>query len=176
MKADTRPEDGVIYWAYILIYVDNIIYVHHGTGTPLAKLYENFKMKEGSIQVPTFYLRAKLNKTVLPDGVVAWGIISSKCVQYTVHNVQEYLAAFPDGKMLPKKSPAPFTGGYKPELDERPELDPVMANFFQSQLGILRSWGAYIITEVSMLSTYLCLSREGKLETVYHVFAYLSKC
>jgi hypothetical protein len=30
-----------------------------------------------------------------------------------------------------------------------------------------------IITEVSMLSTYLCLPREGQVEAVFHVFAYL---
>jgi hypothetical protein len=30
-----------------------------------------------------------------------------------------------------------------------------------------------IITEVSILSTYLCLPREGHLESVFHVFAYL---
>jgi hypothetical protein len=30
-----------------------------------------------------------------------------------------------------------------------------------------------IITEVSMLSTHLCLPREGNLEAVFHVFAYL---
>jgi hypothetical protein len=30
-----------------------------------------------------------------------------------------------------------------------------------------------IITELSMLSTYLCLTREGHLEAVFHVFAYL---
>jgi hypothetical protein len=31
-----------------------------------------------------------------------------------------------------------------------------------------------IITEVSMLSTYLCLPREGHLDAVFHVFAYLA--
>jgi hypothetical protein len=30
-----------------------------------------------------------------------------------------------------------------------------------------------IITEVSMFSTYLCLPREGHLEAVFRVFAYL---
>jgi hypothetical protein len=30
-----------------------------------------------------------------------------------------------------------------------------------------------IITEVSMLSTHICLPREGHLEAVFHVFAYL---
>jgi hypothetical protein len=177
MKAETRPDDGVIYWAYILIYVDGILCVHHDTGSPLAKLDEYFKMKEGSIQVPTFYLGAKLNKTVLPNGVVAWGMSSSKYVQSAVHNVKEYLAALPGDQMLMKKASGPFSGGYKPELDESPELDPTRATFYQSQIGILR-WCVKlvhidIITEVSMLSTYLCSPREGHLGAVFHVFAYL---
>jgi hypothetical protein len=45
MKAETRQNDGVRYWAYILIYVDDILCVHHDPGTPLAKLDEYFKMK-----------------------------------------------------------------------------------------------------------------------------------
>jgi hypothetical protein len=177
MKAETRPDDGVLYWAYILIYVDDILCVHHDPGAPLAKLDEYFKMKEGSIQFPTFYLGAKLKKTVLPNGVVAWGMISSKYVQSSVHNVQDYLASLPGDQKLMKKASGPFAEGYKPELDESPELDPTRANFYQSQIGILR-WCVElgrigIITEVSMLSTYLFLPREGHLEAVFHVFAYM---
>jgi hypothetical protein len=79
--------------------------------------------------------------------------------------------------MLVNKAYGPFAGGYKPDLDENPELDPTRANFYQSQIGILR-WCVElgridIITQVSMLSTYLCLPREGHLEAVFHVFAYL---
>jgi hypothetical protein len=53
-----------------------------------------------------------------------------------------------------------------------------MANYFQSHIGILR-WCVElgridIITEVSMLSTFLCMSREGHLEAVYHLFSFLS--
>jgi hypothetical protein len=56
-------------------------------------------------------------------------------------------------------------------------LDSSRANFYQSHIGILR-WCVElgridIITEVSMLSTYICLPREGHLEAVFHVFAYL---
>jgi hypothetical protein len=124
MKAETRPKDGVRYWAYILIYVDDILCVHHDPGTLLAKLDEYFNMKEGSIQVPTFYLGANLKKTLLPNGVIAWGMSSSKYEQSSVQNVQEYLAALPGDRQLLKRSPAPFAGGYKNELDESPELDP----------------------------------------------------
>jgi hypothetical protein len=112
--------------------VDDILCVHHDPGSPLAKLDEYFKMKEGSIQVPTFYLGAKLKKTVLPNDVVAWGMSSSKYVQSAVQNVKEYLAAPPGDHMLVKKASGPFAGGYKPALDESPELDPTRANFYQS--------------------------------------------
>jgi hypothetical protein len=40
MKAETRPDDSVLYWAYIFIYVDDILCVHHDPGSPLAKLDE----------------------------------------------------------------------------------------------------------------------------------------
>jgi hypothetical protein len=177
MKAETRPDDGVLYWAYILIYVDDILCVHHDHCTPLAKLDEYFKMKEGSIQVPTLYLGAKLKNTVLPNGVVAWGMSSSKYVQSAGQNVKEYLAELPGDQKLMKKASSPFAGGYKPELDESPELDPTRANIYQSYIRIMRWYvelvRIYIITEVSMLSTYLCLTREGHLEDVFHVFACL---
>jgi hypothetical protein len=162
MKAETRPDYGVLYWAYILIYVDDILCVHHDPGAPLSKLDEYFKMKEGYIKVPTFYLGVKLKKTFLPNGMVAWVMSSSKYVQSAVQNVQDYMAALPGNQKL---------------LDESPELDPTRENFYQSQIGILR-WCVElgridIIIEVSMLSTYLCLPREGYLRAVLHVFAYL---
>jgi hypothetical protein len=56
---------------------------------------------------------------------------SSKYVQSDVHNIQEYATALPGGKTLLKKASAPFAGGYNPELDESPEVDPIMTNFFQ---------------------------------------------
>jgi hypothetical protein len=122
-------------------------------------------------------LGAKFKKTVLPNGVVAWGMRSSNYVQSAVRNVKEYLAALPGDQMLMKKASGPFAGGYKPDLDESPELDPTRANFYQSQIGIMR-WCVElgridIITEVSMLSTYLCVPPEDHLEAAFHVFAYL---
>jgi hypothetical protein len=104
-------------------------------------------------------LGAKVNKTVLPNGVVAWGMSSSKYFQSAVQNVQEYLVALPEDQKLLKKASGPFAGGYTPELDESPELDPTRANFYQSQIEILR-WCVElgcigIITEVSMVSTNL---------------------
>jgi hypothetical protein len=175
MKAETRSDDGMLYWAYILIYVDDILCVHHDPAMPLAKLDEYFKMKEGSILVPTLYLGKIMKKTALPNGVIYWGTSSSKYVQSAVQNVHEYLAAIPGINKLLKKARAPFAGGYTPELDDILELDPIIASLFQSQIATLL-WCVDlgrigIITDVSMLSTYICLSREGHLDSVFHVFA-----
>jgi hypothetical protein len=179
MKEETRPDDGVKYWAYILIYVDDILCIHHDPRTSLSHIDKYFKMKPGSIMEPTFYLGAKLKKTVMPNGVAAWGMSSSKYVQAAVQNVQEYLKNNGDMK-LKKKASAPFEATYRAEIDESPVLGPKLANYFQSQIGILR-WCAElgridIITEVSMLSTFLCMPRECQLDAVYHLFAYLSLC
>jgi hypothetical protein len=100
VRAETHPDYDVLYWAYILIYVDEILCVHHDGGAPLENLDEYFKMKEGSIQVPTFYLGTNLKKNVLPNGVVAWGLRSRKYVQSDVQNVQEYMTVLPWDRSL----------------------------------------------------------------------------
>jgi hypothetical protein len=157
MNEETRTDDSVNYWAYILIYVDDILCVHHDPGTSLAQIDKYFKMKPGSIMEPTFYLGAKLKKTIMQNGVVAWGMSCSKYVQAAVQTVQEYLKDN-EGRKLKKKASAPFEATYRADIDESPVLGPEMANYFQSQIVILR-WCVElgridIITEVPMLSTF----------------------
>jgi hypothetical protein len=57
---------------------------------------------------------------------------SSKYVHSAVQNVQDHLAALPGDQKLPKKEYGPFAGGYKPDLDESPELNPTRAILYQS--------------------------------------------
>ena len=82
-------------------------------------------------------------------------------------------------RSLPKRAATPFPAGYRPEMDVTAELNHGDASFYQSYIGILR-WCVElgrvdIITEVSMLASHLALPREGHLEAVYHIFAYLEK-
>jgi hypothetical protein len=60
----------------------------------LAQIDKYFKMKPGSIMEPIFYLGAKLKKTVIPNGVVDWGMSSSKYVQAAVQKC----ARIPEGE------------------------------------------------------------------------------
>jgi hypothetical protein len=93
----------------------------------LAQIDKYFKIKPGSIMEPTFYLGAKLEKTVMSNGVVAGGMSSSKYVQAAVQNVQEYLKENGD-RNLKKKASAPFEATYRAEIDESPVLGPEMEN------------------------------------------------
>jgi hypothetical protein len=52
MKEETRPDDGVKYWAYILIYVHDILCVHHNPRTSLAQTDKYFKIKPCSSMGP----------------------------------------------------------------------------------------------------------------------------
>jgi hypothetical protein len=81
------------------------------------------------------------------------------------------------GIKLPKRAPTPMVSSYKPELDVSAELDAEMANFYKSQVGVLRwiiEMGRLdITTEVSMLAVHMAAPREGHMRAVYQVFAYL---
>jgi hypothetical protein len=116
MKEETHPDGGVKYCAYILIYVNDILCVHHDPGTSLAQIDKYLKMKPGSIMEPIFYFGANPKKTVIPNGVVAWGMSSSKYVQAAVQNVQEYLKENGESK-LKKNASAPFEAIYRAEIE-----------------------------------------------------------
>ena len=80
---------------------------------------------------------------------------------------------------MPAKAETPIRTSYRPELDVTKELGPTDAAYYQSLIGILR-WMVElgridICLEVSMLSSHLVMPREGHLEQVYHIFAYLRK-
>jgi len=53
MRPEVRPSDGVSYYAYVLLYVDDIlVVVHHDATDVLLRLDKYFKMKPGSIGDP----------------------------------------------------------------------------------------------------------------------------
>jgi hypothetical protein len=81
------------------------------------------------------------------------------------------------GQRLKTKVTTPMSNGYRPELDASPELDDRRANYYQGLIGVLR-WMVElgridIMVSVAMLSRYLAGPREGHLEQVFHIFAYL---
>ena len=62
---------------------------------------------------------------------------SSKYVQDTVSNVEDYLHTSIHSHTLPKKVYVPWLTNYCAELDISRELDSKQANFYQMQIGVL---------------------------------------
>jgi hypothetical protein len=78
---------------------------------------------------------------------------------------------------LPTRLATPLSQGYRPELDQSRELDEKRGQYYQSLIGVL-CWicelrRVNILVAVLMLSRYLVSPREGHLQQVFHLFAYL---
>lgn len=82
------------------------------------------------------------------------------------------------GKTLLSNVKTPISCGYPPEFNATPLLGPERANYYQNLIEILR-WAfelgcINIHIHASMLSSFLSNPREGHLEQVLHIFAYLN--
>jgi hypothetical protein len=132
-------------------------------------------MKAGSIGDPDIYLGAKLRKVRLTNGVEAWAMSPSKYVKDAVANAEIYLAENFGGRKLSKQASAPWPTDYVAELDTSRELNSTLALYYQSRVlhWMVELGRVEIITEVSTLASYMALPREGHLDAVFHVFAYL---
>lgn len=182
LKRFTNPK-GEQYYGYLLLYVDDALCINHDAEKELHRLDKYFSMKPNSIGDPDIYLGGRISEQTLVDnegdeGQQAWSLSAHKYVQAAVANVEDYLAKHFNGRKLPKRhATTPFSSGYRPELDFTEELDPKLASYYQSQIGILR-WMVElgrvdIITEVSELASQLALPREGHLEAVFRIYSYL---
>ena len=72
MKAQTRPDDGEEYYAYILLYVDDVHGIHHDSEDVLGRLSKQFKLKHVSLRNTDIYFSAKLKRTQTENGVWSW--------------------------------------------------------------------------------------------------------
>ena len=102
-------------------------------------------MKDASVGPPDIYLGGKVRKMANDEGVEFWTFSSSQYVKGACENVRRYLKNLNgDTKQheckyfMPKKANAPFRNNYRPEVDVSDELDPEMAGYYQTLIGVLR--------------------------------------
>ncbi len=63
LKAVTRPEDNVHYYAYILCYVDDMLCIHHNPMSVMGEINKYLPLKPSSAGNPDVYLGVKLKET-----------------------------------------------------------------------------------------------------------------
>ena len=175
---EAKRADGTMYYEYVLLYVDDCLVISENAEKVLRdEIGDMWELKEESIGPPSLYLGGTMRQVELENGQMCWAFGSAQYVKSAVQNVEDYLAK--KGKSLPAKASTPLSSQYRPELDTTEELEPDDAAYFQSLIGILR-WMVELgrvdlCTEVSMMSSHLCMPRKGHLEQLFHVFGYLKK-
>ena len=106
-----------------------------------------------------------------------WSLTSKDYIKAAVENVEKTLEK--KGMILPTRADTPMIKDYYPELDESTELNEQDITWFQELIGILR-WSVEIgrvdiLTELSLLSAYQASPREGHLNQLLRIFAFLKK-
>lgn len=179
-RREKHLPDGKAIHELLLVYVDDLLCVSDSPKDVLLEIGKQYDIKEGSLAPPDMYLGAQCYQHSLGDGTTAWGMSPDKFVKNAVKIVQEMLLN-EDGGIYRLKTTQliPLPQSYRPELDASPALDPQMTNRYQQLIGLLR-WAVEIgrldiYTEVSLMSQHLALPRQGHLEAVYSIFAYLQK-
>ena len=165
LKSKPKP-DGTEYYAYVLVYVDDILHLHHDPDTFMNRLAEVYMLKDGSGREPGIYLRAKIEKVQLDDGSVEWSMKSREYITNAIQNLEYTLAcdgAQPLNIFVKKSGERPFPSNYRPKLEVSPVSDNTLMSRYLQLIGVLR-WSIEfirinIMEEVSILSQHQCQPR-----------------
>ena len=167
---------GQDYYEYILLYVKDCLCRSENPKPALLKVDKYFPTKSASLGPSKTYFGGTFSKIKLPNGVHAWAFSSSQYVNEAVKSVEEQLEKV-GKKFMFKKPGTPIPTSYIPELDITPELISIDAVYYQSLVGILL-WivelgRVEMFLEGSLMYSHLVLTREGHLDKLFHIFAYL---
>ena len=165
VKPMVKSEDGFEYYAYVLIYVDDVMVIHHDTESVVRRIDKYFKLKPSLIGNTGIYLGSQLKYMQLENRVWALATIPSRYVKESLANAENYLDELADTCWnLPKKrAENPFIEDYALEMYETPTLEHDLASWYQSLIGILRCMvkksRVDIITEVSIMASHMSMPR-----------------
>ena len=169
--------NGDEYYEYVMTYVDDILAISMDAKGVLETLKsENIKFKNDKIEVPEMYLGAKLQLKEL-NGYKMWAVGSVDYLNAAIKTVEGTIKK--RRWRLPTRATTPMTKSYYPELDATPELLPDDVTLYQEIIGMMR-WATEIgrvdiLHEISLLSQYQASLRDGHLEELLRVIAYLKR-
>ena len=184
-----KTEQGEEYYSYLVVYVDDVLSIHKDPDKVLNMINRDYRLKEPP-ECPTMYLGADISKFQIPGdvtGSTCWAMSADSHVKKAIDVVQSKLSADDVHFRGTKKAPEhPFSSqSDRPELDTTELCNDEQAQLYQSLIGIM-TWLCEIgridiLTEKSLLATYLASPRLGHLHQALHVFKYLkhhgrSKC
>ncbi|KAI2505806.1 hypothetical protein MHU86_8668 [Fragilaria crotonensis] len=99
LRAATK-HDGEQYYEYVLMYVDDILAISCDAEAILKDIQSTFKFKNDKIEIPEFYLGAKLQEKSI-NNIKCWTVSSHDYVKAAIQNVQEAIKG--TSRKLPSK-------------------------------------------------------------------------
>jgi hypothetical protein len=172
--------NGDAVYEYVISYVDDLVFQGVAPKAFMNLLGQRLTLKPGSIKEPDTYLGVDVKEFRIPNSdepdKVRWAFESTSYVKKAIADLEKELEDVDLRLLLNTKTP--LATGYRPELDLSPELGSKQLNYYHGLIGILR-WICEIgridiLMPVSLMSRYLLVSaRQGHLEQVVHIFAYL---
>ena len=142
-KACTKP-DGSEYYSYFIVYVDDVLCVHHDPGPTMKQLNSIFRLKDG-VENPTLYLGTNVRKWKYQkdDGTQGecWALGSRSYIKEAIrvcdNQMQKHDLTFTSTKKEAKLTPF-NSSDYRPELDESHFCTPELATVYQNLISFLR--------------------------------------
>jgi hypothetical protein len=143
LRKRTRPNDQE-YNEIVLVFVDDILCISHAPQDFMKQLAIVYDLR-GPAEEPKIYLGSNISKSHLPDGTLAWTMLSDTYVKNMLNTVKALL--LDKGKELrttQRRDRTPLPANYKPELDVTRELDTTEISKYLQLIGMLR-WAVELV-------------------------------
>ena len=182
-KPEVKP-NGERYYAYLIVYVDDVLCIHHDPKSVMDIIGGDFRLKNGVDNNPSNYLGADIRswKYINEDEEESdcWAMGSKNYVKEAIRICESQMKAHDLSYSSTRRHGrnTPFTSSsYRPELDNTDYCNAELLHLFQQLIGILR-WICElgridIVHEVSILSQYLAQPRIGHLQQTLNIFYYI---
>ena len=127
---------GDWYYEYLLVYVDDILVCSEKPDLVMKAIEGEFKLKDWTVKVPTFYLGADISKTFIESmdnpTKIRLSMSSTKYTGKAIGAVEHKLATNEyDITYLPKRVKTPLTADYRPKIDGTEELNQTRQSYYQ---------------------------------------------
>ena len=103
-------KEGFEYYAYILVYIDDLLIIHKEPKEFMTQIQESFTVKPSSIEEPTSYLGANIGKFYYEDGSYGWTMGSETYTTQAIKNLKKCMEkeGYEYTRNSLKKAPLPY--------------------------------------------------------------------
>ena len=135
--------NGTAYYSYLIIYVDDVLCIHHNPNETMEKIQAVYRLKQG-IENPNMYLGTDMKQWSYTenDGTQnsCWALGSCTYVKEAIRIYERLMVEHDISHSSTRKNGknTPFSNhDYRPELDSTDLCTDTLCTVYQNLIGIL---------------------------------------